>query len=105
MSLATRPALPKGLEPIHIEKAVGWVEEQTSDLVDLYYEQANVFSGIVGIFGAKALAAFSPSAGSAGGGRTHTFGLRQPAQRLRDAAGYRAPGIVLKGKTPVLMAS
>lgn len=30
------------------------------ELVDLYYEQTNVFSGIVGTFGAKALAAFSP---------------------------------------------
>jgi hypothetical protein len=52
--------LPKGLEPIHIRKAVDFVEERTSDLVDLYYEQANIFSGIVGIFGAKALDALSP---------------------------------------------
>src|ERR671914_1679854 len=54
------PPLPRGLEPIHVERAVAWVEEQVSELVDLYYEQANVFSGIVGTFGAKALAAFSP---------------------------------------------
>jgi hypothetical protein len=52
--------LPRGLQTLHIEKAVEWVEEQTSDLVDLYFEQANIFSAIVGIFGAKALAAFSP---------------------------------------------
>src|SRR3989304_7871733 len=54
------PSLPKGLEPIHIRQAVDYVEKQTSELVDLYYEQANVFSGIVGIFGTKALDAFSP---------------------------------------------
>jgi hypothetical protein len=189
------PALPRGLERIHIERAVGWVEEQVGELVDLYYEQANVFSGIVGTFGAKALSAFSPykrhrhpdvaqsrfpdlslggklnpspeealeskgsirpwavqshydhpgwyivwryavdptrclkpgreiaiwrvdvafvrkedwkyegsTAGSLGGGRTHTFGLKRPAELLRQAAAYRAPGIVLRGGRPVLTA-
>jgi tRNA G10 N-methylase Trm11 len=33
---------------------------QTADLVDLYFEQANVFSAIIGIFGVKALHAVSP---------------------------------------------
>jgi hypothetical protein len=186
-------SLPKGLEVIHVHRAVEWVEEQVADLADLYYEQANVFSGIVGTFGAKALAAFSPykrhkhpdvaqlrfpdlslrgklnpppeealeskgstrpwaiqshydhpgwyivwryvvdptrtmkkgrevaiwrvdvvfvrkedwkyegsKAGSAGGGRTHTFGVRCPATLLKDAAAYRAPGIVLRQGRPVL---
>lgn len=185
--------LPSGLEPFHISKAVDWTEQQCGELVELYYEQANVFSGIVGIFGAKALHAFSPykkhkhpdvaqqrfpdlslngklnpspnealeskgstrpwaiqshydhpgwyvvwrytidptktmrqnrevviwrvdvvfltkedwkyegsKAGDQGGGRTHTFGLRNPAQKLRDAAAYRAPNIVLKSSRPVL---
>jgi len=53
-------ALPKGLEPIHIGKAVDFVELRALELVDLYYEQANVFSGIMGILGAKALDAVSP---------------------------------------------
>lgn len=52
--------LPKGLEPIHIKKAVEYVERETAELVDLYLEQANVFSAIVGIFGVKALHAVSP---------------------------------------------
>ncbi len=52
--------LPKGLEVIHIRQAVEYVEREAGELVDLYFEQANVFSAIVGIFGAKALAAFSP---------------------------------------------
>ena len=52
--------LPKGLEPIHIRKAVAFVELRALELVDLYYEQANVFSGIMGILGAKALDAVSP---------------------------------------------
>jgi hypothetical protein len=36
------------------------------------------------------------------GGRTHTFGIRNPASRLRGAAAYSLPGIVLKSGKPVL---
>jgi hypothetical protein len=52
--------LPRDLKPIHIKRAVEYVEKQTADLIDLYLEQANVFSAIVGIFGVKALHAISP---------------------------------------------
>lgn len=52
--------MPRGLEPIHVEKAVTWIEQEASEVVDLYYEQANVFSAIIGIYGAKALDAISP---------------------------------------------
>src|SRR5579863_886834 len=55
-----RLPLPKELKLIHIERAVDYVEKQTADLIDLYLEQANVFSAIVGIFGVKALHAVSP---------------------------------------------
>jgi hypothetical protein len=185
--------LPPGLELSHIQNAVSFVEERTSDLVDLYYEQANTFSGIVGAFGVRALDALSPyerhkhpdvaqqrlpdlsllgrlnpppeqaleskgslrawavqshydhpgwciiwrylidatrtikpgrpvviwrvdvvflekndwkyeasSAGEAGGGRTHTFGLRSPAGKLHDAAAYVLPSVVLRAGRPVL---
>src|SRR5436305_11939976 len=53
-------ALPKGLNANHIRKAVDLIEKETAELVDLYLEQANVFSGIVGIFGVKGLHAVSP---------------------------------------------
>lgn len=53
-------ALSAGLEPIHIRNSVSFVEERVADLVDLYYEQANTFSGIVGTFGVRALDALSP---------------------------------------------
>jgi hypothetical protein len=60
----TRPGkillLPKDLEPIHIKRAVDYVERQAADLVDLYFEQANVFSAIIGIMGVKALDSVSP---------------------------------------------
>jgi hypothetical protein len=36
------------------------VEQAAAELLDLYYEQANIFSGIVGILGVKALDAVSP---------------------------------------------
>ena len=187
-------SLPKGLTPVHIRTAVEFVEDHTGELVEIYYEQANVFSGIVGIFGVRALDAFSPykrhkhpdvaqqrfpdlslggrlnpppelaleskgstrpwavqshydhpgwyiiwrylvdptrrikpgktivvwrvdvvfvtktdwkyeasTAGAQGGGRTHTFGLRLPAQRLRDAAAYQLANIKLQGGKPVLV--
>ena len=52
--------LPKNLTQLHIERAVEHIEREAADLVDLYLEQANVFSAIVGIFGTRALHAVSP---------------------------------------------
>ncbi len=51
--------LPPGLNIAAIRRAIEFVERELADLVEIYYEQANVFSGIVGIFGAKALDAVS----------------------------------------------
>jgi hypothetical protein len=186
--------LPKNLKPIHIERAVDYVERETADLVDIYLEQANVFSGIVGIYGIKALHSVSPykkykhpdvaqqrfpdlslggklnppasqaleskgstrpwaiqshydhpgwyvvwrylvdptcsikrecpvviwrvdvaflskddwkyeksTAGAGRGGRTHTFGIKSPAARLKGCAAYILEGIELKAGRPVLM--
>ena len=52
--------LPRDLSPVHIRKSVDYIEKQASDLVDLYFEQANVFSGLVGMFGIRALDSISP---------------------------------------------
>lgn len=53
-------ALPPGFgTPNSILKAVDYVERALNDLVEIYFDQANVFSGIVGIFGAKALHEFT----------------------------------------------
>jgi len=173
--------LPSGLTTAAIRKAVEYIEREVSELIDVYFEQANVFSALVGIYGTKALDANSvyektrhmdlaqqrfpdlkrrgssaiPSAqesleckaskrpwavqshydhpgwyiiwrylvdptcslepkhpvviwrvdvvyvekndwkyegsraSAAGGGRTHTFGLRNPAKKLRDKAVYK----------------
>jgi len=181
--------LPPGLSLTAIRKAVEYVERELAELVDLYFEQANVFSALVGIYAAKALDANSvyeknrnldlaqqrfpdlkkrgsgarPSpresleckaskrawavqshydhsgwyiiwrylvdptcalerarpviiwrvdvvflektdwkyegsrAGAAGGGRTHTFGLRHPAAKLRDRAVYARADVRIAG--------
>jgi hypothetical protein len=74
--------LPKDLTQLHIRKAVEYVEKETAELVDIYLEQANVFSGIVGIYGVKALHAVSPY-------RKH----KHP-----DVAQQRFPDLSLAGK-------
>ena len=187
--------LPPGLEPIQISRAVDYVEREAAELIDIYFQQANIFSAIVGILGTRALDSISPykkhkhpdtaqqrfpdlslggrlspvpelaleskgstrpwsiqshydhpgwyivwrylvdqtetikrglpvvvwrvdvvflnkadwkyegsKAGDGGGGRTHTFGVRGPATKLKEAAAYRLPGIVLKRSRPVLAA-
>ena len=52
-------SLPPGLETGHIRKSVDYIEKETDALIDIYLEQQNVFSAIVGIFGTKALDIFS----------------------------------------------
>jgi hypothetical protein len=51
--------LPPGLDIGAIRRAVDYMERELADLVDLYFEQANVFSAVVGIYGTKALDAVS----------------------------------------------
>jgi hypothetical protein len=185
--------LPKNLTELHIRKAVEYVEKEAAELVDLYFEQANIFSGIVGILGVKALHAVSPykkhkhpdvaqqrfpdlslngklnppptealeskgstrpwaiqshydhpgwyvvwrylvdptksikprrpvvvwrvdvvyldkkdwkyegsEAGAGGGGRTHTFGVSNPATKLKFAAAYVNKNEALKGGKPIM---
>ena len=53
-------ALPPNLTVGHIRNAIEFIEEQAEDLIDLYHEQANVFSGVIGILGIKALHSLSP---------------------------------------------
>ena len=53
-------SLPPELKISHIREAIEHVESRASELVDIYFEQANVFSAIVGILGIQALQALSP---------------------------------------------
>lgn len=52
--------LPPELKISHIREAIEHVEDRASELIDLYFEQANVFSAIVGIMGTQALHSLSP---------------------------------------------
>jgi hypothetical protein len=52
--------LPPELKVSHVRKAIEYIEREATDLVEVYFEQANVFSGLVGIFGVRALHSLSP---------------------------------------------
>jgi len=52
--------LPPELKISHIREAIEHVENRAAELIDIYFEQANVFSGIVGIVGVQALHSLSP---------------------------------------------
>lgn len=180
--------LPPGLEIAAIRKAIKYVQKELAELFDIYHEQANVFSAIVGIYGTKALDSLSnyekhrntdtaqqrfpdlrrrgsgnrptpnesleskgskrpwaiqshydhagwyiiwrylvdpteslepgrpviiwrvdiaffeksdwkyegSSAGEGGGGRTHTFGIKDAAKKLRDRAVFRRADVILR---------
>ncbi|MFQ5784666.1 MAG: hypothetical protein ACE5H8_07555 [Alphaproteobacteria bacterium] len=186
-------ALPPGLDISAIRRAIAYTEKSLTDFVDIYYEQANVFSAVVGILGTKALDSLSnyekhrhtdtaqqrfpdlrrrgagdnpgpnesleskaskrvwaiqshydhpgwyiiwrymvdpteslepgrpvllwrvdivfleksdwkyesSGAGSAGGGRTHTFGVRRPAKKLKGKAVYKRTDVVVRDGKPV----
>src|SRR6266581_3661813 len=185
-------ALPPGLTLSAIRKSIDYIEKELSQLIDIYQEQANVFSALVGIYGARALDTFSvyeksrhkdvaqqrfpdlrkrgsrapppanmsleskgskrpwevqshydhpgwyivwrylvdptmsiekhrpvviwridmvfleksdwkyegSSAGPSGGGRTHTFGIKNPAKKLKGKSVYRRTDIRLAGGKP-----
>ncbi len=52
--------LPPELQAVHVRRAIEYIERETAEFVDVYFEQANVFSGLVGIFGVRALHSLSP---------------------------------------------
>ena len=74
--------LPPGLSIAHIRNAIDFVEEKATELIDLYYEQANIFSGVIGILGVRALDSFSP----------------YKRHKHPDMAQQRFPDLSLRGK-------
>jgi hypothetical protein len=185
--------LPPGLTSGALRRAIDYIERELAEFVEVYYEQANVFSALVGIFGTKALDTHSnyekhrhadvaqqrfpdlrrrgsgttpgprdsleskgskrawaiqshydhpgwyivwrylvdpteslesgkrviiwrvdvvflekadweyerSRASNAGGGRTHTFGVKNPAQKLRGKAAYQRSDVRLRAGKPV----
>ena len=76
--------LPSGLTTTAIQKAIDYIEKGLADLVDIYLEQANVFSALVGIYGVKALDATSV----------------YEKHRHQDLAQQRFPDLRKKGSGP-----
>ncbi len=52
--------LPPRLTVTHLNSAIDYVEKEAGKLIDLYREQANIFSAVVGIMGIRALNSLSP---------------------------------------------
>src|SRR5258706_15742708 len=77
--------LPSGLTTTAIQKAIEYIEKGLADLVEIYLEQANVFSAIVGIYGVKALDATSV----------------YEKHRHLDIAQQRFPDLRKKGSGPI----
>lgn len=76
--------LPSGLTTTGIQKALDYIEKELADLVEIYLEQANVFSALVSIYGAKALDATSV----------------YEKHRHQDLAQQRFPDLRKKGSGP-----
>lgn len=51
--------LPPGLDIASIRRAIDYIERELADLIDVYFEQANIFSALVSIYGTKALDSLS----------------------------------------------
>lgn len=52
-------ALPRGLTAAHVNRVVASVEHEAEQFADVYFEQANVFSALVGIFATRAFSALT----------------------------------------------
>jgi hypothetical protein len=76
-------SLPPELKVSHLREAIEHVEDRAADLIDVYFEQANVFSGIVGIWGIQALHSLSP----------------YKKHKHPDIAQQRFPDLSLRGET------
>src|ERR1700691_1251717 len=75
-------SLPPGLTVAHLRNAIDFVEEKAEELIDLYFEQANIFSGVVGIMGVRALDSLTP----------------YKRHKHPDVAQQRFPDLSLRGK-------
>ncbi len=76
--------LPPGLTVTAIRRSIEYIENELAELIDIYQEQANVFSALVGIYGVKALDSFS----------------LYEKSRHRDEAQQRFPDLKRRGTPP-----
>jgi hypothetical protein len=90
-----RVPLPPGLDVAAIRRAVDYIERELAELVEIYHEQANVFSAIVGIFGTRALDSVSSYEKHR---NVDTAQQRFPDLRRRGAGPKPAPNDSLESK-------
>ncbi|HUU32203.1 MAG TPA: hypothetical protein VMY69_08905, partial [Phycisphaerae bacterium] len=88
-------SLPPGLDRAAIRRAMEYMERELADLVEIYYEQANVFSAIVGIFGTRALDSVSSYEKHR---NVDTAQQRFPDLRRRGAGNNPSPNESLESK-------
>jgi hypothetical protein len=74
--------LPTSLTIAHIRNSIEFVEEKAEELIELYFEQANIFSAVIGILGVRALDSLSP----------------YKRHKHPDVAQQRFPDLSLKGR-------
>ena len=87
--------LPPGLTLAAVRRAIEYIERELAELVEIYYEQMNVFSAIVGIFGTKALDSVSSYEKHR---NVDTAQQRFPDLRRRGAGPIPAPNDSLESK-------
>src|SRR5262249_32048960 len=87
--------LPAGLDRGAIRRAIEYIEKELADLVDLYFEQANVFSALVGMFGTRALDQLSNYEKHR---HSHTAQQRFPDLRRRGVGPHPKPQESLESK-------
>jgi hypothetical protein len=67
---------------VHLKNAIDFIEERAEEWIDIYLEQANIFSGVIGILGVRALDSLSP----------------YKKHKHPDIAQQRFPDLSLKGR-------
>lgn len=88
-------ALPPGLDLTAIRNSVEYIERRAPDLLDIYFERANGFSVVVGIYGTKALDSHSVYEKSR---HSHTAQQRFPDLKRRNAPDPPKPEQSLESK-------
>ncbi len=95
--------LPPGLEVSAIRKAIEYIERDLVDATGTIEKDKPVLIWRVDVvFLTKADWKYEGSTASdAGGGRTATFGVKEPAKKLRGTAVYKRRDIILRGGKPI----
>src|SRR5260221_2375294 len=88
-------ALPPGLDIGAMRRAIDYIERELGEWMELYFEQANVFSAIVGMFGTRALDSVSNYEKHR---HTHTAQQRFPDLRRRGSGSSPGPHDSLESK-------